>query len=287
MNFRQVGKKIKTIGNVKKITKAMQMVSAVKMKKAQRLALQGKPYRNILEKMIIRVTTGSNHQFVAGNQKEEMAMDKKLYIIISSNKGLAGSFNFNLFKHLFANVNFEKNDFITLGRKGAQFIAKMGGHVVADFSEEVPFIKNVSALYKISTAEFLTTYSSVHLVYNNFISTFKMVATIETLLPITKEEIETLVADQDETEYIIEPSREAIMESLINEYIKEKIIKAILNSEAAEHSARMMAMKSATDNAQDIIYNLTMFKNKLRQSSITNELLDMTIAKESAESAVN
>jgi len=280
MNFRQVGKKIRTIGNVKKITKAMQMVAAVKMKKAQTVALQGQPYRDVLQKMIGNVIDQGTSKFI--KQDGQDYTGKTLYILISSNKGLCGSFNFNVIKLALREIDFNNSSFITLGKKGSTLVSKMGGAVQADFSDNVPFIDNVSAIFTMISQSFLSgEYSKIAVVYNKFISTFKIVPSIEPILPISKEELIALQKKGDQ--YIIEPDKASIVESLLNDYLKEKITGAILDSEASEHSSRMMAMKNATDNAGDIIFNLTLLKNKLRQASITNELLDITTAKISTE----
>jgi F-type H+-transporting ATPase subunit gamma len=278
MNLRQVRKKIKSISNVKKITKAMQLVSAVKMKKAQQLAVEGRPYRdslqNIIEKLIPTVDANASPlmQPVEGAQKE-------LVIFISSNKGLCGAFNVNLFRLI---LRMNKNmDFVTIGKKGASFAAGSGRSVVADFSTNAPS-GEVSAIFQMALNHFLKgTYAKVSIVYNKFISTLRSESVAETLLPITMEaqQAKTKV----EAEYLIEPSKQLLFENLLKDYVAEKIRGAILNSDAAEHSSRMIAMKNATDNANDVIYNLTLLRNKLRQQKITYELLDMITAKESVE----
>lgn len=272
MNFRQVRKKIKAIGNVKQITKAMQMVASVKMKKSQDAAISGRYYREILNKAASRVLSGDL------DKKEKSAQTKNMYIFISSNKGLCGSFNFNLFKKTLKEVDFKTSDFITLGKKGTEFILKMGGTVIADFSAQLPFIDHVSAVFALfSEKYYLGEYKTVFVAYNKFISTLRNEPRIEKLMPIEKDpasaEVKTKALD-----YLIEPSADEVLQALIEEFLKDKIRGAILDSEAAEHSSRMMAMKNATDSAGEIIYNLTLLRNKLRQTSITAELLDIVTA---------
>lgn len=283
MNLRQVRKKIRTIGNVKKITKAMQMVAAVKMKKAQKITLEGRPYQEILDKIIKRLLTADIVSFSPFLKKtKEEAIDKNLYVFISTNKGLCGTFNFNLFKFALKEINFEKNDFIILGKKGATFILRMGGNIIADFSDQMPFIDNVSAIFSLVVANFLNNkYQTVYLVYNKFLSTFRSEPIKTQLLPIVS--FEELSGIEVKIDYLIEPSPLEILDSLIQDFLRERIRGAILDSEAAEHSARMMSMKNATENAEEITYNLTLLRNKLRQQSITYELLDMITAKEATE----
>lgn len=288
MNFRQVRKKIKTINNVAKITKAMQMISAVKMRKAQSTALEGKPYRSLLDKIIKRVCKKEEAIDLSffGHKKKTLA-DKNLHLLISSNKGLCGSFNFNLFRFMIKEINFEKDSFITIGKKGADFVLKMKSDIIADFSLQTPFIDAVSSIFSLIMQNFSADYQNVYLFYNKFISTFKFNPVKLQFLPIIDFSQTAAEISEDAQKklfnYLIEPSSSEIINSLIQDFLKEKIKEAILDSEAAEHSSRMLSMKNATDNANDIVYRLTLLRNKLRQESITGELLDMITAKEATE----
>jgi len=284
MNLRIVRKKIKSIANVKKITKAMQLVSAVKMKKSQQAALDGKPYRYNLERIIQAVTAVVKPEESILLSQPEMAIEKDLIIFITSNKGLCGAFNFNLFRFLLKNFDLKKTEFITVGKKGATFLTNIGGKIVADFSRP-PSINHVSPIFQASLFGFLKKeYRAVYLVYNQFISSLKFESVKKTVLPIKKEElcegeiIKPLIKD-----FLIEPKSIEIINELLKSYLEEKIRGAILESEASEHSARMIAMKNATDNAQEVIENLILLRNKVRQTKITYELLDMVTAKESIE----
>lgn len=287
MNLRQVRKKTKSIRNVKKITKAMQLVSAVKMKKAQQLEVEGRPYRDaltaIIEKLVPNIDTASSRLFGTPLAKNEKTAKRKLIVLVSSNKGLCGAFHINLSRQLIrTKVDFLNADFVVAGTKGAQFVSRMGGKILADFSES-KFLNSVSAIFSFVLEGYMRgDYESVSVVYNKYISAFRSESVEETLLPFEwkKEEIEDKVLA---LEYYIEPSPKKIIEPLLKSYLEEKIRGAIISSEAVEHAARMMAMKNATDNASDIIYNLTLIGNRLRQEKITNELLDMVTAKESVE----
>lgn len=291
MNFRQVRKKIKTVSNVRQITKAMQMVASVKMRKSQEAASQGQPYREKLERVVKRVLSGSvniNNPYMK-KIKSVGSTEKKLYIVISSNKGLCGSFNSSLFKLIFASVEVDNNLFITLGRKGAEFLSRVKGQIIADFSQKTPFIDAVSAVFSQASQAYLAGQcSQVYLIYNSFESTLKYQSTISQLLPIVSvSDVEFKMSGEEDntatTNYAIEPSEEEVFNALIIDYLEDKIRGAILESDAAENSARMMAMKNATDNARDIMGNLTLLSNKLRQTSITNELLDAISAQLGAQ----
>ncbi len=285
MNIRIVRKKIKSVINVKKITKAMQLVSAIKMKKAQQVALDGKPYQTEIEKIIRAVSPKIDPSLspLIGSRGDKKVM-KNLAIVIASNKGLCGSFNFNLLRFIVKNVDFKNTDFIIIGKK-ANLLSKFSAHIMADYSSNIP-INNVSALFEFALNKYLDeTYKQVDLFHNQFVSTTQSNPTITPLLPIHfSEKTETNKIEGKTYEYLIEPDPKQIIDSLLRSYVEERLRFALIESEAGEHSQRMMAMKNATDNATDVIYNLTLVRNKVRQEKITNELLDMITAKESVES---
>ncbi len=284
MNIRLVRKKIKSVSNVKKITKAMQMVSAIKMKKAQQRAIEGKPYREDLEKIIYKVVMSLEKNFSRLMEGPVLNTNRNLVILVTSNKGLCGAFNFNLFRYISSKVDFAKTDFITIGKKGALFAAKMGGNVIADFSQS-SIADNISAVFSTALTNFLSgKYTKVVLFYNKFISTTRFESVDAVLLPVSISNLNPENA-AEKNEYLVEPSPTTVIDSLLRSFIEGKIRGAIIESDAAEHSSRMIAMKSATDNAEDVIYNLTLLRNKIRQEKITNELLDMVTAKLSVESA--
>ncbi len=283
MNIRQVRKKIKTIGNVKKITKAMELVSAVKMRKAQQEEIEGRPYRDTLDSVITKISKLIDTKFSALLKTNNS--NRELIILVSSNKGLCGSFNFNLFRYSVKNIDFANSDFIILGKKAGGLVGRMGGKILADFSTNKP-LNSISAIFDMALKKFLAgEYGSVSLVYNRFISALKYEPVKERVLPVKFEIVPKKGEEKTvEEEYLIEPSPEAIIDSLLHDFVEEKIRGAVISNEAGEHSARMIAMKNATDNAGELIYDMTLLRNKLRQQKITYELLDMITAKESVES---
>jgi len=282
MNVRQVSQKIKSVGNVKKITKAMQLVSAVKMKKAQTAASDGMPYQTFLEQSIAKISSRIDPSYSPLLSMDTTGSKRKLVVIITSNKGLCGSFNFNVFRFLFGKGNAPSNtDFVAVGKKGASMCAAMDQEVLADFSSNTPQ-NNAAAIFEYVLEQYMTgRYEQVSLVYNHFISAFRADPVEQIILPFRLEAAGE--QEQKNKEYVIEPDPAAIIEALLRNYIEDKIRFSIIESEAGEHSARMMAMKNATDNATEIGANLTALKNKLRQQKITYELLDMITAKESVE----
>jgi len=286
MNLRQIRKKIRGVLNVKKITNAMQLVSAIKMKKAQQKAIESKPYRDLLSFIIQKVVYSSVEKSYSSFLTKSNPLAKKdLVILITSNKGLCGSFNFDLFRFLVREVDFKKTDFITIGTKGALFVKKMSGVVIADFSS--PYREDkVSAIFRTASDLFFKgEYANVFLVYNRFLNSVSFESTKKRILPVKLEEKEFKVDKEQEIkrDYLIEPSPEKIIDSALKDMIEIEIYGALIESEAAEHSARMMAMKNATENATAVVHNLTLLRNKVRQEKITYDLLDMLIAKQSVE----
>lgn len=285
MNIRQVRKKIKSTTNIKKITKAMELVSAIKMKKAQQKAVEGQPYQRVIDATIKKII-GKIDTSLSPLLNQDESASRELVIVITANKGLCGGFNFNIFRFLLEQkIDFTKTDFVAIGKKGSFFINKMNGKILADYSGANP-LNNVSAIFDFILKNYLQgSYSKVSLVYNRFISALKTEPTIETLLPFVLSDFEKTDEKVEQViDYLIEPSPNEIIDSLLRSYLEDKIRFAIIQNEAGEHSSRMIAMKNATDNAEDLTYNLTLLRNRLRQQKITYELLDMVTAKESVES---
>lgn len=281
MNIRQVRKKAKSVRNVKKITRSMQLVSAIKMKKAQTTAIEARAYQDALS-FIIKRSIGRVDINLSPLLMSKDENSPELVIFMTANKGLCGSFNFDLFRFLIKNISVDTTQFILIGKKGGMFMTKLGGRVLADFSSAQP-LNNVSAVFTMAVDGFLAgTYRKVSIVYNKFISTLHTEPTKETILPIHLP-VENPIEEKFTQEYLIEPSADKIIDQVLRSFVEERMRDALIQMEAGEHSARMVAMKNATDNANDVIYNLTLLGNKLRQEKITNELLDMITAKESVE----
>ncbi|MFA5770698.1 MAG: FoF1 ATP synthase subunit gamma, partial [Patescibacteria group bacterium] len=245
MNIRTIRKKIKSVTNVKKITKAMQLVSAIKMKKAQQVAVDGRPYQEEIEKIIRAVSPKIDPSLspLIGFSEDKVER-KNLAIVIASNKGLCGSFNFNLFRFIVKNTDFKNTDFIIVGKK-ANLLSKFSAHIMADYSSNIP-VNSVSALFEFALTKYLDrTYNKINLYHNQFVSTIHSEPVVTTLLPIvfsqnaeTKEDVKQKIS-----EYLIEPSPKQIVDSLLRSFVEEKLRFAFIQSEAGEHSLRMMAMK--------------------------------------------
>lgn len=290
---RIIRRRIKSTKNIGQITKAMQMVAASKMKKAQNIALAGKPYAfKILE--VVRSLALKTDPKLHPLLRRQEGVKKYLFILITTNKGLCGSLNANLLRFVNSFLNRCRTkgisfDFITVGQKGQVFSLRTAGKYLADFSGSVPFTDAVNPSVNILTEGYLKRkYGRVYLGYNEFVNALKQEPTIKRILPISlveKEEKtpELLKEQMREKEVLYEPSPKKILDLLLPFYLETQVREAILEAEASEHSARMMAMKNATENALALMDGLILEFNKARQQSITTEISDITTAKISLE----
>jgi F-type H+-transporting ATPase subunit gamma len=284
-SIRILRRRIKSAKNIAQITKAMELVAASKMKKAQAAALSGKLYAQKIYEMVIRSSGSVDMSIHPYLTKPNVLTGKRLVILISTNKGLCGGLNSNLFRFYIRTFpTLSAIDTITIGKKGAETVVRLGGKLLADFSTP-PFIGSVPALTELFTKEYLRgAYDGVDIVSNEFKSALQQHPRIKTLLPLTISSIDTEGAQAAKTqESLIEPSKKELFDSLLPHYIENQLRDAILQAEASEHSARMVAMRNATDNALSLIDELTLVYNKERQANITFEIADLVTARLAAE----
>lgn len=277
-NIRLIKGRIKSAKNIAQITKAMELVAASKMKKAQLAALAGKLYADRIYDMVMRLSQKVDYVHHPLLSKPKSVTGKRLVVFLSTNKGLCGALNTNLFR--FVNHTYAEGiqEFITVGTKGADFITKLGKQIIADFSETQPFISIAPALTALITEKFLTgQYDKVDIVFSEFLSTISQRPVVKTLLPLTIESVPAV--KPAELDFLIEPDVKSVFESLLPHYLENQIMDAILQAEASEHSARMIAMRNATDNALSLTEELTLVYNKARQEKITSEITDMITAR--------
>lgn len=260
------------------------MVAASKMKKAQEQALLGKPYAEKIYQAVQELGSHinrRNHPLLShGNPN-----GKLLIVVISTNKGLCGGLNTNLFRNILTWWEKQKDtDFITVGKKGENFVARQRQGLVADFSQKLPFIANVPALVQLLIDGFIKgTHREVYLAYNTFLTALKQIPTKKMILPITDFEKAEPAEQVKFSEFVIEPGTFEVLESLLPHYLENQIRTAIFEAEASEHSARMIAMKNATDAALDFMQELTLLYNKARQEKITYEIADLVTARLAVE----
>jgi len=282
-NIRLIKRRIKSAKNIAQITKAMELVAASKMKKAQAQAQAGKLYAQKIYDMVMLLAAKvdiTNHPLLV---QPKAITGKRLVVVMSSNKGLCGGLNTTLFRFFLREYGMHlSHDCVALGKKGALFLTQMGSTVTADFSNETPFTKTVPALTQLIISEFVAGhYDGVDLVYNEFLSALKQMPRKKTILPLTLEYAQG--EDQKIGEFLIEPTVAEVFDALLPHYVENQVRDAILQAEASEHSARMVAMRSATDNALSFMHDLTLLYNKARQEKITYEISDMVTARLAVE----
>lgn len=285
---RDIRRRIKSVSSTAKITKAMQMVAASKMRKAQQAALNMRPFGGLLYRLQREATTRAtdfSHPLL-----EVRAVRKRAVILIGGDKGLCGPLNSNLFR-LASQFDAQQTLFITAGRRAAQFIARTRRQLHAEFAYgDSPRYVEAKAIAACARDLFLKgEVDQIHVVATRFVNTltqepvcfeFLPVGAIKGLkLPGVPSEAELAVRT---LEYLFEPSPEAFLGYLLSHYLNIYIYQILLNAKASEQSARMVAMKNATDNAHTLINDLTLEYNKLRQGKITTELLEIVSGQLSA-----
>ena len=279
-NLRDIRRRIKSVKNTAQITRAMQLVAAAKMKKAQDQALAGRDYSKQLNGVLQDISEGFS-------EATHVLLDKRtgsreLVLVISTDKGLCGPINTNLARAIRGQVSADA-DYVTVGRKFRIMMEKQGRKIVADFSvkDPVPF-GDARAIATLLSKEFIAgNYDKVSVAYTRFVNTMTQVPEVVQLLPVvTPTEYSDVTATND---FLFEPSPADVLSAILPLYINFQVFQALVEARASEHSARMVAMKAATDNAKKFIKELTLEYNKLRQGAITSELLEITTAMKAME----
>jgi len=284
-NTRELRRRIKSTKNTAQITKAMQMVSAVKMRRAQDQALNGRPYSENLNEALSRLLPRvdiKSHPLLTGNDSKATGV-----IILSTDKGLCGSLNTNIIRTIM-NAKFEGNTlFYTVGKKGRNFVVKSGKTLTADFENPdlVIFRKAVQLTNMVKDSFKASEVGQVYLVYPHFVSTIKQEPKMVKLLPVDISSLDNLITGSEtrKPETQKTSSVDALLDSLLLHEIQIRIYQALLETKASEHSSRMVAMKNATDNAKELVEDLTLNYNQVRQDSITREILEISSASAAME----
>ena len=292
---KEIRTKIASFQNTKKITKAMEMVAASKMRKAQDRMRAARPYSEKIRRLAANLSAATladyRHPFLAKSQPSQDAAGKAKrigLILVTTDKGLCGALNSNLLREA-AKLDKDTTVYICAGRKGSQFIARTKRQLAAEFSyKDAPQFAEARAISKFAQDLFLKgEVDRVDVLFTNFINTLTQKPEIRQLLPIGElTAVEAGVAGQgtatslkkSELEYLFEPGAATVLGNLLPHYLNFQVFQFLLEAKASEHSARMVAMKSATDNAKQLIKDLTLEYNKLRQANITKELLEITSA---------
>lgn len=282
-NTRDIRRRIRSVRNTSQITKAMQMVAASKMRRAQEAAVASRPYSLHMFRLLAELREDLDaemHPMLAVRP-----LERELVLALGTDRGLCGPLNSNLFREL---IKFDvaRTEFVVCGRKARQFLARTGRTIAADFavSDRVTF-REARLVAKFCLDRFLSgKVDRVTVVLPHFVNTLSQTPLAVTLLPISADDLlrehagAAARALPEGLEYLLEPTPADLLGEILPHAFNFHVYAALLDARASEHSARMVAMKSATDNANDLIGRLTLEYNKIRQASITKEILEISTA---------
>jgi F-type H+-transporting ATPase subunit gamma len=281
---RDIRRRIKSVKGTAQITKAMQMVASSKMRKAQQAAINGRPFAALARDVMAHVSADAvdfTHPLL-----ERREVRKRALIVISTDKGLCGALNSNLFREA-AKAEADRTVYIAVGRKAAQFLARTRKNLAAEFSyHDTPTFADARAVAACVREMFTKgEVDQVDVLYTRFVNTLSQRPDVVTLLPMGDlqsraegKKAEQAAAGGASPDYLFEPSQGEVMEILLAYELEFQFGQILLEARASEHSARMVAMKNATDSAQQLVKDLTLEYNKIRQSNITKELLEIATA---------
>ena len=290
---KEIKRRIKSVKSTKKITKAMELVSASKMKRAVAKTLASRLYANYSWDLLTSLAgklEQVTHPFFTENTE-----GKTLIILITSNRGLCGGYNAQVIKKTILKIKSFENEtveFLTIGKKGDAAMRRTGQHVVASFVElpDIISLSDITPVSKLITSEYKNgTYKNIFVAYTDFVSALTQTPRIRMLLPVSKKELKKAIQDvgdqksrelldikENTNEYVFEGDMSTLIESLAEKLVKMQIYQMILESNASEQSARMLSMKNAGDAASEMIDDLTLVFNKARQANITREISEIS-----------
>jgi len=271
-NLRELRSRIRSIESTSRVTKALQMIAAAKMKKAQDKVLDGRAYSEKLNAIIGNVYQSNPEIFSSISEDEK---NKILVLLVTPDRGLCGALVSNILKEASNFIESINNDYEirVIGKKGTSFISKTVDNYESYKVSDMPTFEEVSPITSsISNDINLIGFAKVFIIYTEFVSTAVQKPKIKQLLPV---EIDFNENEKVNNEFLYEPSLDKVSEALIPRYVETSIFNSILDSVASEHSARLVAMQNATDNANELKQDLTLDLNKARQQQVTSEILDI------------
>lgn len=285
-NLKEIRTRINSVRSTRKITNAMKMVAASKLKKAQDAVINLRPYHDKLHEILVDLVKSIENEGISSSYLRNGTEDKILLVVITSNKGLCGAFNANIIKkgidlaHSKYSEQYKngKLSFFTIGKKGTDFFKTKGYPVYGfnnDVLDDISFKKAVPVMQEVMDRFLNKEFDKIELVYNKFKNAAVQLLTVDQFLPVDLNLENGEEAEAEHYNYIFEPDKELIIQELIPKSLRTQFYEALLESLAAEHGARMTAMHKATDNAAEIIKDLQLTYNKARQASITNEILEV------------
>lgn len=284
-NLKELRGRIKTVKSTQQVTKAMKMVAAAKLRRAQDRIIQLRPYATKLQEIIGNVVSVLDVEDIPSRFVEQREGNNILVLLVTSNRGLAGPFNANIIKHTVAFLQENHADayengqvqFLCMGRKGHEFFKKRGFNVNGanrDVFLNLSF-ETVNEVVDEAFEKFLSgEVDKVYVMFNEFKNVMTQIRRAETLVPLAVDSLDE-AGGQASSDYIFEPAREEILTELIPKALRLQVFRGVLDSNAAEHGARMVAMDSATENAEELLKGLKLKYNKARQASITKEILEI------------
>ena len=278
-NFREIRGRIRSVRNISQITRAMEMVAASKMRRAQQRVVATRPYTDRISAVIgnlsgLAESGDGDDRFPLLDQRP---IQKVAVILITPDKGLCGSLNSNITRRATRYILNEAGvpvEVITVGKKGRDFMVRYRRDVVAEFTAigDYPTLDQIAPIAQVAVDDFITgKVDAVYIIYTRFISTLTQRPELQQLLPVQPPEDAAPMSD-----VIFEPSPAGVLNALLPRYVDQQVYRAILESIASEHSARMVAMRNATDNARELVSELTLSYNKARQAQITNEVSEIS-----------
>ena len=276
---REIKTKIKSVQNTRKVTRALEMVSASKIRKAQERMKASRPYARAM-KQVIGHLAQANSEFRHPYLVERDEIRRVGYIIVSSDRGLAGGLNNNLFRKLLGEIRKHQEagvqvDVVTIGQKASVFFRRIKVHMLASVTHlgDQPHVDQLVGVVKVMLDAYTAgKVDKVFLSYNDFVNTMTQKATFDQLLPLPPAETQVARHDWD---YLYEPDAQAVLEHVLTRYIESLVYQAVMENVASEHAARMVAMKAASDNATKLIGTLNLVYNKARQAAITQEISEI------------
>lgn len=276
---REIKTKIKSVQNTRKVTRALEMVSASKIRRAQDLMKASRPYARLMRQVIghvARANTEYKHPFLI----ERETVKRVGYIIISTDRGLCGGLNANLFRRLLADIREQQKqgvevDIVAIGQKATAFFRRLRVNMVGSVTHlgEKPRVEQLIGVIKVMLDAYAEgRVDRVHLAYNDFVNTMTQRATLDRLLPLPPSDD---IASSHDWDYLYEPDAPSILDHVLTRYVESLVYQGVLENLASEHAARMVAMKAASDNATKLIGTLTLIYNKARQAAITQEISEI------------
>lgn len=279
--LRQIRQRINSYKSVSQVTKAMEMIAASNMRRAQLATLASRNYAEKAREVMTYVATEPGRSKNLHPLLEERATVNGIVVVLyTADRGLAGAYNTNIIRKTLEFIKpYEDGKkavrFITVGKRGRDLMKRFGKDVIADFSDMGirPELTAIAALNRAAIDEFLSTRADeVFLAYTDFVNVLRQVPTIKRVLPIDQAETKY---EGPQAVYLYEPNAEEILSAVLPRFVEVQVYQALLESNASEQAARMVAMRNATDNALDLIDSLVLLRNKVRQAAITKEILDI------------